>query len=153
MRLIRTLIPGPEPQFVLCGSIPFMRSLYQGLIEWGVDPFQINYEFFGQASNLLEESSTPQTTIDNTLEHFEVVFQRSGVTANWSTTTGSILDLAEANHIKPDFICRSGMCQTCLSRVVHGTFAYFNESVIPPEGANDILICSAHPTSDIVLDI
>ena len=153
MRLIRTLIPGPEPQFFLCGSLPFMRSLYQGLIKWGVDPFQINYEFFGQATNLLEENSTSQTTIENTVEHFEVVFQRSGVTANWSTTTGSILDLAEANHIKPDFICRSGTCQTCLSRVVHGTFAYFNESVIPPDGPNDILICSAHPTSDIVLDI
>ena len=153
MELIRTLIPGPEPQFFLCGGTPFMRSLYQGLIAWGVDPFQINYEFFGQASNLLEESSTSQTTIKNVVEHFEVTFQRSGVKANWSTTTGSILDLAEANDINPDFICRSGMCQTCLRRVVQGTFAYFNEGVIPPKGADDILICSAHPTSDMVLDI
>ena len=130
-----------------------MRSLYQGLTTWGVDPFQINYEFFGQASNLLEESLTSQTTIDNTTQQFEVTFQRSGIKANWSPTSGSILDFAEANDIKPDFICRSGMCQTCLSRVVQGTFSYFNKDVIPPEGTNDILICSAHPTSDIVLDI
>jgi len=130
-----------------------MRSLYQSLIAWGVDPFQINYEFFGQASNLLEANSTSQTTIGNASEYFKVTFQRSGVKASWSSTSGSILDLAESNGINPDFICRSGMCQTCLSRVVHGAFTYFNEGVVPPEEANDILICSAHPTSDIVLDI
>ncbi|MBM09893.1 MAG: oxidoreductase [Magnetovibrio sp.] len=153
INLLQTLLPGTEPQFFLCGSIPFMRSLYQGLISWGVDPFQINYEFFGPATNLLEENTLSERVPTNTADSFEVIFQRSGKKANWSSASGSILELAEATNVNPDFICRSGMCQTCLSRVITGTYTYFKEGVIAPENTNDILICSSHPTSDIVLDI
>ena len=50
--LLRELLPDSSFQVFLCGSTPFMKSLYSGLIESGFDEFQIVYEFFGKASRL-----------------------------------------------------------------------------------------------------
>ena len=153
MKLLKDFLPGSTPQFFLCGGTSFMRSLYQGLTKWGVDPFQINYEFFGPASELTNESSTAKRAEADSSETFEVTFKRCGVSATWSPAAGSILELAEANNINPDFICREGMCQTCLSQVIEGSFDYLNDGVVPPDDDNSILICSSRPTSDLVLDM
>ena len=146
MDLLRQLLPGPTPQFYLCGATPFMTSLYQGLTEWGVDPFQINYEFFGQASDL-----TGKAGLDDGESH-QVTFRRSGVTVKWTPAVGSLLELAETHGISPDFVCRAGNCHTCVQHVVEGAFSYLHEAIIPPMDDSDVLICSAKPDSDLVLD-
>jgi ferredoxin-NADP reductase len=157
MELLQSLLPGPSPQFFLCGAVPFMKSLYQGLVGWGVDPFQINYEFFGPASELTGEAAAPATpepvpgaAAD---EVHKVTFRRSGVELLWTPTAGSLLDLAEANGVMADFVCREGRCHTCLQHVADGGFTYFRDGVFPPMSDDEILICSARPTSDLVLDL
>ena len=50
--LLRELLPDCSFQVFMCGSTPFMKSLYSGLIDLGFDEFQIVYEFFGKASRL-----------------------------------------------------------------------------------------------------
>ncbi|MAH85539.1 MAG: hypothetical protein CBB68_15045 [Rhodospirillaceae bacterium TMED8] len=155
INLLRSLLPGPTPQFYLCGGTPFMSSLFQGLIAWGVDPFQINYEFFGPASDLRGNDLTHQhkeALGSKSNANYTVTFQKANLRAAWTSSHGSLLDLAEASGVNVDFICRSGMCQTCLAKVVDGTFEYEHPDVIQPRNG-EILLCSARPTSDLILDV
>ncbi len=50
--LLGELLPDCSFQVFMCGSTPFMRSLYGGLIDLGFDELQIVYEFFGKAFRL-----------------------------------------------------------------------------------------------------
>jgi len=141
----------------LCGSTPFMKALYNGLIETGFDEFQIVYEFFGDACELREtKPKSKQVAANMGLTSdalFNVEFRQSGVSANWTPDAGTILELAEANGVNPDFVCRSGMCHSCLSVVLDGGFEYTHDGVITPMGDDEVLICSARPTSDLVVDV
>lgn len=153
VELLKQLGIGTGPQFFMCGSTPFMRSLYQGLVDWGVDPFQINYEFFGAASDLLGHDAPAAAALTDSGESHQVTFKASGVTATWTPTAGTILDLAEASGVAAASACRSGLCHTCLVRVVAGSFAYTHEDIIPTAGDDEILICSARPLGDMVIDL
>jgi ferredoxin-NADP reductase len=152
VELLRRLGIGTGPQFYMCGSTPFMQALYKGLIDWGVDAFQINYEFFGAACDLFGRDQ-PKPQAEDTGESHQVTFKASGVTVTWTPASGSILDLAEASGVKAASSCRSGICHTCLARVVEGGFAYTHDEIIPPAGDDELLICSARPTGDLVLDV
>ena len=156
--LLKELLPDTRPMFYLCGSTPFMKSMYNGLIEWGVDELQIFYEFFGTACELKEK---PPVTAESAAADmglaadtsFQVEFRQSGVSATWTPASGTILDLAEANGVDQDFICRAGMCHTCLSTVLEGETAYLHDDVVPPPGDDEVLICSARPKTDVVIDV
>lgn len=45
-------IAGKESTFYFCGPQPFMKTVYQGLKNWGVANQQIRYEFFGPQGSL-----------------------------------------------------------------------------------------------------
>ena len=49
--------------------------------------------------------------------------------------------------------CQSGTCYICLVGVIDGTFNYSENDVLVPESEDEILICSAVPTSNMVLDV
>lgn len=90
---------------------------------------------------------------DKKEEGFKIEFKRSGVTAHWSPMVENLLELAEDAGVAADSSCRSGSCQTCLSRVISGTFEYEDDDVFEPDGEDEVLMCSAQPTSDMVLDV
>lgn len=153
--LLKSLMPDTSAQVFLCGSTPFMKALYNDLIDTGFDEFQIVYEFFGNACEL-RETTPKQAAPDIGLAPdapFMVEFRQSGVSANWTQSAGTILELAEANGVEPDFVCRSGMCHSCLSVVLAGEFEYIYDGVVTPVGDDEVLICSARPTSDLVVDV
>ena len=81
-----------------------------------------------------------------------ITFSRSGLTVNWSPEYGNILDLAEACDVPTRFSCRSGVCHMCETGVVAGTTSYVQTPLEPPERGS-VLICSAAPDSDVVLDL
>jgi ferredoxin len=81
-----------------------------------------------------------------------VTFSRSGLTVNWSADYGNILDLAEACDVPTRFACRSGVCHMCETGVVAGTTKYVQSPLEPPEQGT-VLICSAAPESELVLDL
>ncbi len=156
--LLKEILLDQAAQFFLCGPTPFMKSLYNGLADWGVDELQIVYEFFGTACELREKPAlTPeQAAAEMGLAadtSFQVEFRQSGITAAWTPTSGTILDLAEASGLDPDFICRAGMCHTCISTVLDGAFEYTHDDVVTPMGDDEVLICSARPKSDLVVDV
>ncbi|BBY24423.1 hypothetical protein MSTO_46280 [Mycobacterium stomatepiae] len=81
-----------------------------------------------------------------------VTFARSGLTASWSSDYGTILDFAEACDVPTRFSCRSGVCHLCETGVVAGTTQYVQAPLELP-GPGTVLICSAAPDSDLVLDL
>ncbi|MEE8585528.1 MAG: 2Fe-2S iron-sulfur cluster binding domain-containing protein, partial [Acidobacteriota bacterium] len=82
----------------------------------------------------------------------EVAFSKSSVRANWNPSFESILDLAEANGLSPDYSCRSGICHTCQCNLMEGEVNYVLEPLDPPDPGS-VLICCSKPQSNLVLDL
>ncbi|MCH8234457.1 MAG: 2Fe-2S iron-sulfur cluster binding domain-containing protein [Bacteroidetes bacterium] len=82
----------------------------------------------------------------------EVVFSKSGITTQWNPSFGSILDLAEAQGLNPDFSCRSGICHTCVCDLKEGEVDYSPEPLETPSPGM-VLICCSKPKTDIVVEI
>ncbi|MEA3278097.1 MAG: MOSC domain-containing protein [Pseudomonadota bacterium] len=150
--LLQGLLPPAAYDFYLCGPPPFMKSLYRGLLDWGVPESRIHYEFFGPAT-VLEETTGPTAEVAAlSAEGQQVTFARTGVTATWDASVESILELAESNGLHPDYSCRSGICHTCMSRLLEGEVEYTIEPAdIPDPGS--VLICCPRPKTGVVIDI
>ncbi len=153
VELLERILPGRDFEFYLCGPPPFMKSLYNGLLAWGVPESRIRYEFFGPATALKpEEEGRAATRTAEVTGAIQVSFARSGVIASWDPSSESLLDLAEAQGLSPDFSCRSGICQSCICELLDGEVEYFQEPLdVPDPGC--VLICSAIPKTDVVVDV
>ncbi len=156
VELLKRILPGNEAEFYLCGPPPFMKSLFDGLLEWEVPEYCINYEFFGPASLIkdIAKVSTPkrEAEVVDCSSEIEVEFSMSGVKTNWNPSFESILDLAEANGLSPDYSCRSGICHTCMCRLEDGDVEYVEEPLDPPD-EGFVLICVSKPKNKVVIDI
>lgn len=155
IELVKRLLPSRDFDFYLCGPTPFMKSLFNGLLEWGVAEQRIHYEFFGPASALTERAKVATrkraAAASECCEEIEVTFSKSGVKANWNPSFESILDLAEANGLSPDYSCRSGICHTCKCRLQKGEVEYVLEPLdLPEEGS--VLICCSKPKTNTVVE-
>ncbi len=81
-----------------------------------------------------------------------VTFAFSKKTVIWDDKFASLLDLAEANGLTPDFSCRAGICSTCRCELIAGKLNYVTEPLdVPEEGT--ALICCSTPDSDVTLNI
>ncbi len=154
--LLKRLGPDNECDFYLCGPPGFMRSLFDGLLSWGVPEHRIHYEFFGPASAVSERAkvATPKRLAQaaECCTDLEVTFSTSEVRANWNPSFESILDLAEANGLSPDYSCRSGVCQTCVARIEEGEVEYVIEPLDPPDDGS-VLICVSKPMTPVVITL
>jgi ferredoxin-NADP reductase len=154
--LLKELLPNKEFDFYLCGPTPFMQSLFNGLIDWGISGDKIHYEFFGPASALKDRSkiSTEKRVAAATecCGETEVTFSSSGVKTNWNNSFDSILDLAEASGLSPDYSCRSGICNTCVSKLIDGEVEYSEEPLNPPDPGY-VLICCSKPKTNVIIDV
>jgi len=156
IELLKRVLTPAAYDFYLCGPTPFMKSLYNGLLAWGIPETRVYYEFFGPASALKEGAGRPgeravmaATALANN-EHAEVSFARSGLTAKWDASFESILDFAEAQGLRPDFSCRMGICHTCMCRLIDGEVEYVIEPVDMPD-PGCVLICCAQPKTQVVV--
>jgi len=155
--LLKQQLPFDDYEFYLCGPTPFMRSLYCGLLSLDVSEERIHYEFFGPASILKEDAKpigpakvpTAQTELAGGIQ---VTFARSGVTAGWDPACESILDLAEHQGLNPDYSCRSGICHTCMCKLVEGEVEYFEVPLDEPD-PGCVLICCSRPKTNLVIEV
>ncbi|MEE8252166.1 MAG: 2Fe-2S iron-sulfur cluster-binding protein, partial [Gemmatimonadales bacterium] len=156
VELLRHLLPSSDCDFYLCGPSSFMRSLLNGLLAWGVAEVRIHYEFFGPASALKERAkiATPKRVAEagECCNDIAVTFSKSGVSTNWNPSFESILDLAEANGLSPDYSCRSGICRTCMCEISQGEVDYVLEPLDPPDEGS-VLICCSKPRTDVVVAV
>ncbi len=81
-----------------------------------------------------------------------VTFAFSKKVVDWDDKYASILELAEAHGLTPDFSCRSGICRSCECELLSGSLTYVTEPLDAPE-EGVALICCSKPASDIELNI
>lgn len=148
--LIRSLV-NQDAEYFLCGSPPFLESLREGLKNAGISESRVFSESFIKASKATTEH--PLTEASNESQEAEVVFSQSGKTIAWESDAGSILDLAEANDLNPPYICRQGICGTCICKILEGEVEYLETPTAAIEEGS-VLICISQPkTAKVVLDL
>jgi len=83
----------------------------------------------------------------------KVIFQQSGVEAEWTGDDESILELAEANDLDLEYGCRMGNCTACQQRVISGEVEYPMGHTGEPEEGHQLLCCSVPMgDADVVID-
>jgi ferredoxin-NADP reductase len=146
--VLRQVLPSLQMEYYVCGPPGMMHAISEGLRGAGVSAESIRTESFGPSSlsyrNALrmDEAST---------ESLEVKFLRSGVTAQWTSADGTLLELAEKHGVNIDFGCRYGDCATCLTSLVRGKVAYLHPTGAEPEPGS-CLPCSCRPETAVDLD-
>ncbi len=142
----------------LCGPTQFMADIRAYLTTVGFDPAHIHTELFGALPPInpgivdTGERKLPHQPAGTPGTGPSITFARSGLTVNWSADYRNILDLAEACDVPTRFSCRSGVCHVCETGVVAGITTYVQTPLEPPRRGS-VLICSAAPDSDVVLDL
>ncbi len=145
---LRQTLALDDYDFFLCGPAGFMQAVYNALRELGVRDARIFAEAFGPASleRQPDEGGMHKATPIETADHSVVTFAKSGFEQPWIEGDGSLLELAEAHGLAPDYGCRSGTCGTCAVKLLAGKVAY----PIEPTAAhadNEALICCAVPAA------
>ena len=142
--LLRQVLGFDDHDFYLCGPPPFMQSLYDGLRDLNIADSRIHAEAFGPASMRRRVDAVAAPAAKPSAAPVPVAFAASAKEARWAPGSGSLLDLAEARGLSPEFSCRGGSCGTCRTRIIAGAVAYET----PPSasvGADEALICCAMP--------
>lgn len=132
--------------FYLCGPGSFTQALYEGLRGVHVPDARIHAEAFGP-STLRRHTDADQPILQQPAaadEPVPVYFAASAKEARWVPGSGTLLELAEARGLAPEFSCRGGSCGTCKTRLVSGQVHYPNPPAELPE-AGSVLICCAVP--------
>lgn len=143
--LLASLVPAEDADFYICGPDAFMASLREGLVELGATPASIRIEAFAAAAGgLLDLAGTMAG-------ESEVRFAKSGKTATWTPSAGSLLDLALRAGVEVEYSCRIGDCQSCVQRIVSGV-ADYPAGDMPLLAWDQVLLCQAVPRGDVVLD-
>lgn len=142
MALLSRFLPFGDYDFYVCGPASFTQTLYDGLRELNVADDRVHTEAFGPSSlnrNGAEPSHPPPAK-----EAVPIIFTRSLKEARWTPDSGTLLELAEARGLTPEFSCRTGSCGTCRSKLVSGAVTYVRKPIAPiAEG--EVLICCAVP--------
>ena len=156
VELLKKLLPFNDYDFYLCGPGTFTQALYDGLRKLRIPDERIHAETFGPSTLVrdLEVSvPAPQQTPAGS-EPVKVLFASSGKEARWEPGSGTLLELAEARGLNPEFSCRGGSCGTCRTRLSRGQVHYLSQPA-EPVGEGEVLICCAVPaqgSEPLVLD-
>ncbi|MBO9123689.1 MULTISPECIES: 2Fe-2S iron-sulfur cluster-binding protein [unclassified Rhizobium] len=148
MALLRAVLPFNDYDFYLCGPPGFMQSVYDGLRGLNVADGRIHAEAFGVASvarsgGVSAEAASVQARAAADVS-VPVYFTQSAKEARWAPEGGTLLELAEARGLQPEFSCRLGNCGSCRTKVLAGAVSYVREPTA--EVAEDeALICCAVP--------
>lgn len=142
--LFRQTLPFDAYDFYMCGPPPFMQGLYDQLSDIGVPDARIHAEAFGPASLNRREPASAETLPPAAGKPVPVAFAKSGKEARWDPSVGSLLDLAEARGLTPEYSCRGGSCGTCAVKVLTGKVTY-EARPSAKVGCDEALICCAVP--------
>lgn len=146
LELLRSVLRLDCYDFYMCGPTYFMQGLYDQLRALGTPDERIHAETFGPASLERQRDQAAPDAAPAAAGPVDVVFMKSGQEARWQPGSGSLLELAEAHGLMPDYSCRNGNCGTCATRVRAGKVTYPNPPAVPI-GADHALICSAVPAA------
>ncbi|SFZ77842.1 2Fe-2S iron-sulfur cluster-binding protein [Chitinimonas taiwanensis] len=146
LALLKSALPLDDYDFYLCGPVPFMQSLYDGLRDLRIADDRIHAEAFGPAAlTRRADAKTAMPAMAPVADHdVKVLFAESGKEARWQAGDGSLLELAEARGLTPEFSCRGGSCGTCKVALLEGAVTYAQQPAYAlAEG--EVLPCCALP--------
>jgi DMSO/TMAO reductase YedYZ heme-binding membrane subunit/ferredoxin len=145
IKTVQALVPNPYGDFFLCGPTAFMKEIYEDLVQWGVEIERIHFECFGPATVIGGNKNSPTT--EKAIP--QIRFSPDSDPIAWDGRS-TLLDLALNNGLKPKYGCRSGVCGTCVCKLLRGKISYLQ---IPAASSpkDTVLLCCARPESDVVL--
>jgi anaerobic selenocysteine-containing dehydrogenase/ferredoxin-NADP reductase len=129
------------PLIYMCGPSSMTESLREAFKQIGHPPDLLFEESFASAQ--VDSSLLPEGP-------FNVTFSRSGKTAVWSRSQGSLLELAEREGVRISSGCRAGQCETCEVELLSGEIQY--RAAIQYSAEKMVLACQAVPRTDLVID-
>ncbi len=163
--LLRRVLALDDYDVFVCGPEGFTQDIHDALRQLGVQDARIFAEAFGpsplnrQAENRHAENSSAAegagTPKGQEADASLVRFAASGFEQRWKAGDGSLLELAEAQGLSPDFSCRVGNCGSCATRKIAGEVTYRTTPTFAAD-AGEVLICCAVPakgSGDVVLDL
>ncbi|WP_137173152.1 pyridoxamine 5'-phosphate oxidase family protein [Massilia sp. HP4] len=150
MALLGRYLAFGDYEFYLCGPPAFSQAIYDGLRGYNIADGRIHAEAFGPASLARTPDcaavATAPARLPPATDTVPVMFMNSLKEARWTPGGGTLLELAEARGLEPEFSCREGTCGTCRTKVLKGAVTYIKEpgaSVAKDEA----LICCAVPAT------
>lgn len=153
--LLRSVLSCDGDDVYMCGPPGFMQGIYDQLRAAGTPDDHIHAEAFGPASLTRTPDRPAVPLLPPSLSPVPVAFAKSGKEARWEPGKGSLLDLAEARGLNPEFSCRAGSCGTCATRILAGKVTY--EQPLQAKARDDVaLICCAMPADGgdrLILDL
>ncbi|UCJ14641.1 pyridoxamine 5'-phosphate oxidase family protein [Pseudomonas sp. MM211] len=146
MALLTRFLAFDDYDFYLCGPPAFTQGLYDGLRGYNIADRRIHAEGFGPASLLrsLDQPATATAMLPPATEPVAVLFTESLKEGRWTPESGTLLELAEARGLEPEFSCREGTCGTCRTRLLKGAVSYVKQPTAKLDD-NEVLICCAVP--------
>ena len=163
--LTKELLKAAVPEILrrrvhLCGPPPMMNAVRRMLNELGVPDAQIHSEAFGPAS--LPASDAPEAVGAEAVESpapppapaaapgevtSTITFSVSGISAALRGDQ-TILEAAEGAGVEIPFVCRSGECGVCVTRLLEGQVSMAVETGLAPEDKAQgyVLACQARTT-------
>lgn len=148
----------PDADVYLCGPGAFMRDMNAALAAMAIPPAHIRSENFGPRDSFMPGvtdryvKKTPHPPVGPAGDGPRVSFARSGISVPWDDRYASLLELAEACDVSVRWACRTGVCHTCLSRLLSGGVRYDPEPLERPSEDN-ALICCSRPVGEVSLDL
>lgn len=149
MALLTRFLPFNDYDFYLCGPATFTQALYDGLRALNIADRRIHAEAFGPSSlvrvpDIAAPDQAPARPAST--KPVPVAFMTSAKEARWQPDSGTLLDLAEARGLSPEFSCREGTCGTCKTKLLRGAVTHIRKPGVSL-AEDEVLICSAVPAA------
>ena len=148
--VLKAVLPSSNYDYYMCGNGSFMKSMYEGLIGWGVPEAKIHYEAFGPATIKKTSDTLTIPKAEAGGKAVNVTFGKSGKVVRWDPALLNLLDFARANDVRIDSGCCAGSCGSCSVAVKQGEVEYLCKA--DPGEAGSCLACVCRPKGDLVLD-
>lgn len=160
MDLLRGSLRFDDYDFLMCGPPPFMQAIYDGLRGLNVADGRIHAEAFGPASLKRKADQAAGSTLAPVARSpVPVAFATSGKEARWTPDAGTLLELAEARGLAPEFSCRGGSCGTCKTKIIAGAVTYPSQPAFAVADGEALICCAVPAEADerqpdrLVLDL
>lgn len=149
VEVFKRVLPSNNYDYFICGPGALMKSITDGLRDWGVPDKNVFFEAFGPAT--VKKAAAPAPASASAVP-LKVKFSKSGKIVSWDGQMASLLDLAEANGAQVTAGCRAGSCGSCTLAIKAGKVEYFGEhhGVEVQEGT--CLSCICRPGGDLELE-
>ncbi|MBK1836716.1 pyridoxamine 5'-phosphate oxidase family protein [Azospirillum sp. YIM B02556] len=146
MALLTRFLPFDDYDFYLCGPPSFTQALYDGLRSRNIGDGRIHAEAFGPSSlkRTADAGAAVAVRPPPSTKPVSVAFLDSMKEDRWTPASGTLLELAEARGLTPEFSCREGTCGTCRTKLLKGAVTYVREPTASIADG-EVLICSAVP--------